>query len=85
MRINAVLTDDLIKKIDAVAKEQKKSRSKFIREASERYLTEYKREKEEEMRIKKFASAARIQDRLRKKGRVWDGVAAIRKWRGKAG
>jgi metal-responsive CopG/Arc/MetJ family transcriptional regulator len=85
MRINAVLTDDLIKKIDAVAKEQKKSRSKFIREASERYLTEYKREKEEEMRLKKFASAARIQDRLRKKGRVWDGVAEIRKWRGKAG
>lgn len=85
MRINAVLTDDLVKKIDAVAKEQKKSRSKFIREASERYIAEYKREKEEEMRMKKFASAARIQDRLRKKGGAWDGVAEIRKWREKAG
>jgi metal-responsive CopG/Arc/MetJ family transcriptional regulator len=83
MRINTVLTDDLIKKIDAAAREQKKSRSKFIREASERYLAEYKREKEEEMRLKKFASAARIQDRLRKKGKAWDGVAEIRKWRGK--
>jgi len=85
MRINAVLTDDLIKKIDAVAKDQRKSRSRFIREASERYIAEYERAKEEEMRIKKFENAVRIQDRLRKKGRTWDGVAEIRKWRQKVG
>jgi len=85
MRINAVLTDDLIKKIDAVAKDQRKSRSRFIREASERYIAEYERAKEEEMRIKKFENAVRIQDRLRKKGGAWDGVKEIRKWREKVG
>ena len=36
MRINASLTDDLLKKIDDAASEQNKSRSRFIREAGAR-------------------------------------------------
>ena len=36
MRINASLTDDLLKKIDEAASEQNKSRSRFIREAAEK-------------------------------------------------
>lgn len=81
MRINTVLTDDLIKKINETAKEQNKSRSKFIREAAEHYILEYEKKKEEELRKKKLEGAVRIQDKLRKKSAKWNGVAEIRKWR----
>jgi metal-responsive CopG/Arc/MetJ family transcriptional regulator len=81
MRINAVLDDDLLKKLDAAAREMKKSRSLMIREASERYLREYEAKKAEEERKRKFEAAARLQDRLRDKGGEWGGVAEIRKGR----
>ena len=81
MRINIVLGDELVRKIDAVSKEQKKSRSKFIREASGRYLAEYQRLKEEEIRKKKLENAVRIQDGLREKSRNWNGVSEVRKGR----
>lgn len=84
MRINAVLTEDLLKRIDAAASEQKKSRSRFIREATERYIAEHERKKEEEKRREVFARAAGVQDKLRRKAGKWDGAGEIRKWREKA-
>jgi len=84
MRINAVLTDDLLKRIDEAASEQKKSRSRFIREATEKYVAEHERKKEEEKRKEAFARAAKVQDKLRKKAGEWDGAREIRKWREKA-
>ena len=81
MRINASLTDDLLKKIDEVANEQNKSRSRFIREAAEKYIAEHERKKEEEKRKEAFAQAIRLQDELRKKSGKWDGAGEIRKWR----
>ena len=83
MRINAVLDEDLLKKIDEAAKEQKKSRSLFIREASERYLREYEERRREEERKRKFAAAAKLQDELRKKAGRWDAVREIQKQREK--
>lgn len=84
MRINAVLTDDLLKRIDEAASEQKMSRSRFIREATEKYIAEHERKKEEQRRREAFASAAQVQDGLRKKAGTWDGTGEIRKWREKA-
>ena len=84
MRINASLTDDLLKKIDDAASEQNKSRSRFIREAAEKYIAEHERTKEAEKRKKAFAQAVRLQDKLRKRGGNWDGAGEIRKWREKA-
>jgi metal-responsive CopG/Arc/MetJ family transcriptional regulator len=84
VRINASLTDDLLKKIDDAASEQNKSRSRFIREAAEKYIAEHERKKEEEERKKAFAQAIRLQDKLRKKGGKWDGAGEVRKWREKA-
>lgn len=83
MRINAVLTDDLLKQIDKTAGEMGKSRSLFIREATERYLAEIEFEKEKRARQKKRAAAVHVQDRLREKAGTWDGAAEIRKWRDK--
>ena len=84
MRINASLSDDLLKKIDEVAREQNKNRSRFIREATEKYIAEHERKKEEEKRKGAFAQAIRLQDQLRKKAGKWDGAGEIRKWREKA-
>lgn len=84
MRINAVLTEDLLKRIDEAAGEQKKSRSRFIREATERYIVEHERKKEEQRRKEAFARAVQAQDKLRKKAGKWDGTSEIRKWREKA-
>lgn len=84
MRINAVISDDLLKRIDEVAGEQKKSRSLFIREAAEKYIAEHERKKEEERRREAFSHAAKAQDKLRKKAGRWDGTGEIRKWREKA-
>lgn len=81
MRINTVLDEDLLKKLDAAAKEMKKSRSFMIREASERFLREYEAKKAEEERKRKFEAAAHLQDNLRDKGGEWDGIAEIRKGR----
>jgi len=80
-RINAILDDDLLNKLDQAAEDMKKSRSFLIREASERYLREYEVKKAEEERIRKFEAAARLQDDLREKGGEWNGVAEIRKAR----
>jgi len=84
MRINASLTDDLLKKIDEAASEQNKSRSRFIREGAEKYIAEHERTKEAEKRKEAFAQAIRLQDKLRKKSGKWDGVGEVRKWREKA-
>ena len=83
MRINASLTADLLKKIDQAASEQNKSRSRFIREAAEKYIAEHERTKEAEKRKEAFAQAIRLQDKLRKKSGKWDGVGEVRKWREK--
>jgi metal-responsive CopG/Arc/MetJ family transcriptional regulator len=84
MRINASLTADLLKKIDQAASEQNKSRSRFIREATEKTIAEHERKKEEEKRKEAFAQAIRLQDKLRKKGGKWEAVGEIKKWREKA-
>ena len=81
MRINAVLYDDLIRRMDSAAREEGISRSRLIREATERYLTAHESRKAEELRRKKVANAVKIQDELRARGGDWDGAAEIRKWR----
>ncbi len=81
MRINAILPEDTIKKIDSIAKEEKKSRSKLLREAAEKLIIEDQRQKAEQIRKERLMKAIKTQDNLRKKAGKWDGVSEIRKWR----
>jgi len=81
MRINAILSEDTIKKIDSIAKEEKKSRSKLLREATEKLIIEYQRKKAEQIRKEQLMKAIKVQDNLKKKAGKWDGVSEIRKWR----
>ncbi len=81
VRINAVLREDIVEQMDQIAKETGESRSSLLRDAAQRLIKEYKRQKAEEIRRKKAVRAIQIQDRLRKKAGKWDAVAELRKWR----
>jgi len=81
VRINAILPEETIKKIDTIAKEEKKSRSKLLREAAEKLIKEYERIKAEQIRKERLMNSIKIQDKLRKKAGKWDGVSEVRKWR----
>ena len=81
VRINAILPEDTIKKIDSIAKEEKKSRSKLLREAAEKLNLEYERIKAEQIRKEQLMHSIKTQEKLRKKAGKWDGVSEVRKWR----
>ena len=81
VRINAILPEETIKKIDTIAKEEKKSRSKLLREAAEKLIKEYERIKTEKIRKERLMNSIKIQDKLRKKAGKWDGASEVRKWR----
>ena len=84
VRINAVLSDELVEELDRVAGEERTSRSALLRQAAESFLAEHQRRKEEERRKARLRHAIACQDRLREKSGNWDGVAEIRKWRERA-
>ena len=81
VRINAILPEETIKKIDTIAKEEKKSRSKLLREAAEKLIKEYERIKAEKIRKERLMNSIKTQDKLRKKAGKWDGVSEVSKWR----
>lgn len=81
VRINAILSEETIKSMDIIAKEEKKSRSRLLREAAERFIEEYQRLKAEQQRKELLKQAIKTQDKLREKAGEWDGVAEVRKWR----
>jgi metal-responsive CopG/Arc/MetJ family transcriptional regulator len=83
MRINAVLNDELVQALDAIAQEEKKSRSQLLREGAEKIIADYERKWEEKRRQVKMQQAMVVQDRLREKSGTWDAVAEIRTWRDK--
>ena len=81
VRINAILSEDILVKIDAIAKEKKKSRSSFLREAAEKLIDEYQRQKAEEVKRERVKRSIEIQNKLKKKSGKWNGVSEVRKWR----
>ncbi len=81
VRINAVLSEEIIELLDDIAESEKKSRSMLLREAAMKLIEEYRRQLEER-RIKELRRhSINVQDKLRKKSGRWDGVAEIRRWR----
>ena len=81
VRINTVFQEDILEKIDLIAKEEGKSRSALLREAAQKLIREHQHMKAEENRREKIKRAIDVQNGLRKKSGRWDGVAELRKWR----
>lgn len=83
-RINTILSEDIIEKLDDIAQAEHKSRSMLLREAAQKLIEEHRRGMEEAIQREKMRQAVSLQDRLRKKSGKWDGVAEVRKWRERA-
>jgi metal-responsive CopG/Arc/MetJ family transcriptional regulator len=81
VRINAVLPEDMIEKLDGIAKDEKKSRSMLLREAAEKLIEEHQIRFEEKLRKVRIKRSIDVQDKLRKKAGKWNGVSEIRRWR----
>ena len=81
VRINTVFPEATLEELDTIAKEEKKSRSRLLREAAELLIGEHKQRLEERRKKERMKKAFAVQDRLRRKAGRWDGVAKLRKWR----
>lgn len=81
LKINITLPENFLKELDKAAKDEKLSRSEFIRKAIQSYWELQKQKIIEKKRAQNIKEAIEIQDRLRVKSGNWDGVAEVRKWR----
>ncbi len=81
VRINAILSEDMIEKLNTMTRNEHKSRSMLLREATEKFIEEYQHKMEEVRRKERVKHAIVTQDRLRRKSGKWDGVSELRKWR----
>lgn len=84
VRINAVLSEQIVEELDNIASEEHKNRSELLREAAEKLIAEHHARREEEHRRTRLLRSVASQDRLREKSGGWDGVAEVRKWRERA-
>lgn len=81
IRINTMFPDDMVQLLDNIAREEKISRSRLLREAIQYYIEEYQHTMKEKKKRDRIRMAIKTQDRLREKSGKWDGVTEIRKWR----
>jgi metal-responsive CopG/Arc/MetJ family transcriptional regulator len=77
VKINVSIPQDVLEKLDAAARDSKKSRSGLLTEAVKRFLEE----KEEEKQMERRRKAAETIDKIREQIGPWDGTAEILKWR----
>lgn len=81
VRVNLSISEQELRTLDDMVKNQKVTRSKLIRDAIRLYEKEVSRVEMENKRNKRISNAIKIQDKLSKYSRDWDGVSEIRKWR----
>ena len=78
IRVNVVLTEELLEQLDLIARQEHKNRSEVLREAATAKIEEYRRSLAEKELREKRQRAAEVQDRLRERIGDWDGTAQIR-------
>jgi len=81
VRINISIDSDKLQELDRIRKMKGKSRSKFIVEAADLYIGQYKQKIARQKRKNAIKEAINIQNELREQSKGWDGVSEIRKWR----
>ena len=81
MRINVMLSEDIIEQLDKISKSEKKNRSELLREAALRLIEDYRQMIAEEERRERIKKAISLQDKLRTKSGKWNGMKEVRKWR----
>lgn len=76
-KISISISQDLLSRLNAAAREANSSRSALLTQAARRYLEE----KEEEKIREQQRRASREIDRIRESVGPWDGTAEVIKWR----
>jgi metal-responsive CopG/Arc/MetJ family transcriptional regulator len=77
VKVNVSLPEDVLRELDAAARQSRTSRSGFLVQAVKHYLEE----KEEEHRRKRRQQAADSIRRIAEEIGPWDGASEILKWR----
>jgi len=80
-RVNVFMSDDLLKAVDAEAKDEGINRSALLQKAAEAYLQQVRQQREEAERRRKMQEACKRMDELAAKLGDWDPVAIIRQFR----
>lgn len=80
-RVNVFMSDDLLKAVDAEAKQAGINRSALLQKAAENYLQQLRQQREEAERRRKMQEACKRMDELAERLGDWDPVAIIRKFR----
>ena len=80
-RVNVFMSDDLLKAVDAEAKDEGTNRSALFQKAAEAYLLQARQQREEAERRRKMQEACKRMDELAEKLGDWDPVAIIRQFR----
>lgn len=88
-RVNVFMSDELLKAVDTEAKRQNTNRSALFQRATEAYLEQLRRQREEAEQHLKMEQACKRMDELAERLGDWDPVAIIRRfrdtgWRGEA-
>ena len=81
MRINVMLTEEIIEQLDKISRIEQKNRSELLREAAIYLIKEHQRLIAEKERILRIKTAISIQDTIRKKSARWNSTGELRKWR----
>jgi len=80
-RVNVFMSDELLKAVDAEAKQEEINRSALFQKAAELYLRQAREQREEAKRKRKMEEACKRMDELAAKMGDWDPVAIIRRFR----
>jgi len=80
-RVNVFMSDDLLKAVDAEAKQEGINRSALLQKAAQAYLQHVRKEQEEAGRRRKMQEACKRMDELAEKLGDWDPVSIIRQFR----
>jgi metal-responsive CopG/Arc/MetJ family transcriptional regulator len=80
-RVNVFMSDELLKAVDAEAKDEGINRSALLQKAAEAYLQRAREQREEIERRRKMQEACKRMDELAAKLGDWDPVSIIRHFR----
>jgi len=80
-RVNVMLPEDLLARIDQVAREEGMNRSKLLRTAVLAYFAQREQRRQRQRRQADIQRAMDIQDRLRQAVPSWDPLRALREQR----
>jgi metal-responsive CopG/Arc/MetJ family transcriptional regulator len=80
-RVNVFMSDELLKAVDAEAKQEEINRSALLQKAAQTYLQQARQRREEIDRRRKMEDACKRMDELAAKMGDWNPVAIIRRFR----